>query len=134
MEIFDKIQLSLDPGEVAARLRFDPARAGFESLDELIALAQRLIRARAVYEGEYAPRKCRGMARRPARDALRGYRPGQHESRLARGLADNRANEALLHLRGHEEGRGRALDRQPAHGAAVAHFRGPIPFGRGGVG
>jgi hypothetical protein len=50
MEIIDQVPVILDLGEVASRLRFDPARAGFASLDELVTLAQRLIRPRAVYE------------------------------------------------------------------------------------
>ena len=53
METIDLIPVILDPGEIAARLRFDPDRAGFESLDELIALAQGLIRPRAVFEVAY---------------------------------------------------------------------------------
>src|SRR4030042_2072002 len=60
METIDLIPVTFDPGEMAARLRFDPARAGFESLDELIALAQRLIRARAVYEVAYIGGKGEG--------------------------------------------------------------------------
>ena len=60
METIDLIPVTFDPGEIAARLRFDPARAGFESLDELIALAQRLIRARAVYEVGYIGGKGEG--------------------------------------------------------------------------
>ena len=60
MEIIDKIPVILDPGEIAARLRFDPVRAGFESLDELIALSQGLIRPRAVYEVAYVGAKGEG--------------------------------------------------------------------------
>ena len=37
METIDLIPVTLDLGEIAARLRFDPVRAGFDSLDELIA-------------------------------------------------------------------------------------------------
>ncbi|OGD25152.1 MAG: hypothetical protein A2Y69_00520 [Candidatus Aminicenantes bacterium RBG_13_59_9] len=57
METIDLIPVILDPGEIAARLRFDPVRAGFESLDELIALAQRLIHPRAVYDVAYTGAK-----------------------------------------------------------------------------
>lgn len=53
METMDRIPVILDAGEVATRLRFDSVRAGFESLDELIALAQGLIKPRAVYEVAY---------------------------------------------------------------------------------
>jgi len=60
MEIIDKIPVILDPGEIAARLRFDPVRAGFESLDELLALALGLIRPRAVYEVAYTGAKGKG--------------------------------------------------------------------------
>ena len=44
-------------GELAARLRFDPARAGFDSLDELVALAQGLIRPQGVFEVGYVGAK-----------------------------------------------------------------------------
>lgn len=50
MEPIVPIPVILDPGEIALRLRFRPARAGLESPDGLIALAQGLIRPRAVYE------------------------------------------------------------------------------------
>jgi len=50
MEILDRIPVVLDATEMAARLRFDPERAGFESLDELTALAEGLIRPRGVFE------------------------------------------------------------------------------------
>jgi len=53
----DLIPVFLDPREIAVRLRFDPVRAGFESLDELIALAQGLIRPRAVYKVAYTGAK-----------------------------------------------------------------------------
>lgn len=53
METMDRIPVILDAGEVATRLRFDPVRAGFESMDELVALAQGLIKPRAVYEVAY---------------------------------------------------------------------------------
>ena len=57
METIDLIPVTLDPGEIAARLRFDPVRAGFDSLDGLVALARRLIRPRAVYEIAYTGAK-----------------------------------------------------------------------------
>lgn len=60
METMDRVPVSLDAGEIAARLRFDPVRAGFESLDELIALAQGLIRPRAVFEVAYIGAKGEG--------------------------------------------------------------------------
>ena len=50
MEIVDRIPISLDAAEIVKRLRFDPARAGVESLVELVALANCLIKARAVFE------------------------------------------------------------------------------------
>jgi hypothetical protein len=60
MEVIDMIPVILDPGEIAERLRFDPVRAGFESLDGLIGLAQGLIRPRAVYEVAYVGAKGEG--------------------------------------------------------------------------
>jgi hypothetical protein len=60
METIDLIPMTLDPGEIAARLRFDPVRAGFESMDELVALAQTLIHPRAVYEVAYTGSKGEG--------------------------------------------------------------------------
>ena len=53
MEIIDPIPVVLDAAEMAARLRFDPERAGFESLDELMALAGGLIRPRGVFDIAY---------------------------------------------------------------------------------
>jgi hypothetical protein len=61
MVTIDLIPVTLDKGEIAARLRFDPVRAGFESLDELIALARGLVRPRAVYEVAYVGAKGEGM-------------------------------------------------------------------------
>jgi hypothetical protein len=58
METIDRIPVTLDTREIAARLRFDPVRAGFESLDELVALAQSLIHPRAVFEVAYTGAKC----------------------------------------------------------------------------
>jgi hypothetical protein len=60
METIDLIPVILDPREIAARLRFDPVRAGFESMDELVALAQGLIQPRAVYEVAYTGAKGEG--------------------------------------------------------------------------
>jgi hypothetical protein len=53
METIGVIPAPLDVTVLAARLRFDPARAGFGSLDGLVALAQGLIAPRAVYEVAY---------------------------------------------------------------------------------
>ncbi len=60
METIDLIPVAFDPREIAVRLRFDPARAGFASLDELVALAQELIRPRAAYEVAYTGAKGEG--------------------------------------------------------------------------
>jgi hypothetical protein len=60
METIGRITITLSSRNVAARLRFDPARAGFESLDELVALAQGLIRPSAVYEVAYTGAKEEG--------------------------------------------------------------------------
>ena len=60
MEIVDRIPVTLDPVEIAARLRFDPARAGFASVDELVTLAQSLIRPRAVFDVAYVGEKGEG--------------------------------------------------------------------------
>jgi Vitamin B12 dependent methionine synthase, activation domain len=57
MELMDRIPVVLDAGEIAARLRFDPERAGFESLDGLVITAQGLIRPRAVFEVAYVGAK-----------------------------------------------------------------------------
>ena len=57
METIQFIPVSLDKREIAARLRFDPARAGFKSLDELIALAEGLIRPRGLFEVGYVGAK-----------------------------------------------------------------------------
>ena len=60
METTDLIPVALDPAKIAAQLRFDPVRAGFESLDELVGLAQSLIHPRAVYEVAYVGAKGEG--------------------------------------------------------------------------
>jgi hypothetical protein len=57
METTGPIPVVLDAGEIAARLRFDPVRAGFESLDELVARAQKLIEPRGVCEVGYVGEK-----------------------------------------------------------------------------
>jgi len=57
METTGAIPVVLDPVEIAARLRFDPARAGLESLDELVDLAQRLIQPRGICEVAYVGEK-----------------------------------------------------------------------------
>ena len=54
------IPIMLDSAEISGRLRFDPARAGFDSLDGLIELAERLICARAVYDVAYIGAKGEG--------------------------------------------------------------------------
>jgi hypothetical protein len=60
MEIVYRIPVTLDPAEMAARLRFDAARAGFASLGELVALAQDLMRPRAVFDVSYTGAKGEG--------------------------------------------------------------------------
>jgi hypothetical protein len=57
METFDFISVTLDQLELATKLRFDPARAGFDSLDGLAALAQGLVRPRGVFEVAYVGAK-----------------------------------------------------------------------------
>jgi len=57
METTGPIPVVLNVGEIAARLRFDPARAGFESMDELVALAQGLIQPRGICEVSYVGEK-----------------------------------------------------------------------------
>ena len=60
MDQFLTIPIMLNPAEISGRLRFDPTRAGFDSLDELIALAQGLILPRAVYDVAYIGAKGEG--------------------------------------------------------------------------
>src|SRR5512136_638251 len=50
MERIDPIPVVLEAAAVAERLRFDPRRAGFESLDELVRLAGGLIRPRGLWD------------------------------------------------------------------------------------
>jgi hypothetical protein len=60
METFRHIPLALDLVEICARLRFDPQRAGFESLDELIGQAQGLVGPRGVYDVAYVGERGEG--------------------------------------------------------------------------
>ncbi len=57
MEIIENIPANLVPEDVARRLRFNPARAGFPSLDELVELARSLADLRAVYEISFVGEK-----------------------------------------------------------------------------
>lgn len=57
MELVDRTPVVLDAAEITERLRFDPSRAGFDSLDELIVLAQGLIRPRGVFEVAFVGKK-----------------------------------------------------------------------------
>ncbi len=45
-----RIPVTLNPADVMVRLRFNPAREGFENLSELAALAQELIQPRGIFE------------------------------------------------------------------------------------
>jgi hypothetical protein len=49
----ESIPVILDPVEIAAGLRFDPARKAFVSLEELVALAQGLIHPRGCYHAAF---------------------------------------------------------------------------------
>ncbi len=60
MEIFDVLPVSLDPSDLAERLRFVPERAGFPSLDDLAGLARGLIAPLAVYDVAYIGAKGEG--------------------------------------------------------------------------
>jgi hypothetical protein len=53
MDRIDPIPVILDGGEIAQRLRFDPSRAGFESLDDLVHRARALIRPRGAWEAAF---------------------------------------------------------------------------------
>jgi hypothetical protein len=53
METIENIPLNLVPEDVAGRLRFNPTRAGFSSVDELVELARSLAGLRAVYDISY---------------------------------------------------------------------------------
>jgi len=48
-ETLDIVPVTLDPVEIAARLRLDPAKNALAGLDELVALARGLIRPRGFY-------------------------------------------------------------------------------------
>ena len=50
METIGLIPFVLDPVDILKRLRFDSARAGFESLDKLVDLAQRFIQPAEAYD------------------------------------------------------------------------------------
>jgi hypothetical protein len=50
MEKIDLIPVTLGPSDIGGRLRFDPDRAGFDSLDELIGIIQELIHPRGAYD------------------------------------------------------------------------------------
>ena len=52
-----RIPVILDNVEIAARLRFNPEKAGFKSLDELIAVAQGLMRPQGLYEVAFVEAK-----------------------------------------------------------------------------
>ncbi|MFZ2054642.1 MAG: vitamin B12 dependent-methionine synthase activation domain-containing protein [Candidatus Aminicenantales bacterium] len=53
MEIIENIPVSLEPEDVARRLRVDPARAGFAVVGEVAGIARPLIHLRAVCEISY---------------------------------------------------------------------------------
>jgi hypothetical protein len=53
MEMVENIPVSLDPGDVARRLRVDPARPGFAVVCEVLGLARSLVHLRAVYDISY---------------------------------------------------------------------------------
>lgn len=63
MELVESIPFDLDAAEIAVRLRFDPSKAGFASLDELVATARRLARPRAVFEVAYIEAREEGRVR-----------------------------------------------------------------------
>jgi hypothetical protein len=53
MERIAPIPVVLEGAAIAERLRFDPGRAGFESLDGLVGLASRLIHPRGLWEAAF---------------------------------------------------------------------------------
>jgi hypothetical protein len=57
MPTSDAIPVRFEPGEVALRLRLDPAREGFDGFEGLVAVAQALIMPRAAYEIAYIGEK-----------------------------------------------------------------------------
>jgi hypothetical protein len=60
MDVIDRLPIVLDPAEIAARLRFDPARAGMPDLDHLIDRVRGLLEPKAVYESGYVGAKGEG--------------------------------------------------------------------------
>lgn len=60
MELTGPISAALGLEEIAVRLRFDPARAGFDSLGELVGQARELIRPRAIYAVAFVGAKGEG--------------------------------------------------------------------------
>ena len=57
MVIVDPIPVTFDLEEVSARLRYDAARAGFDSLEGLVTLSHELTKPRAAYEISYVGNK-----------------------------------------------------------------------------
>jgi hypothetical protein len=53
MEIVENIPVSLDPEDIARRLRVDPTRPGFAVVSEVVGLARSLIHLKAVYDISY---------------------------------------------------------------------------------
>jgi hypothetical protein len=53
MEIVTNIPLSLEPKDIARRLRMDPARPGFAVVSEVVGLARSLIHLKAIYDISY---------------------------------------------------------------------------------
>jgi hypothetical protein len=53
MEIIENIPVSLEPEDIARRLRVNPARAGFVVVKEMAGLARSLVRMKAVYDVSY---------------------------------------------------------------------------------
>ncbi len=53
MEIIENIPVSLEPEDIARRLRVDPARPGYAIVSEMAGLARSLVRMKAVYDASY---------------------------------------------------------------------------------
>lgn len=53
MERLDRIPVAWEAPEIASRLRFDPARAGSLTLDDLVGQARGLIRLRGIWEAAF---------------------------------------------------------------------------------
>ena len=53
MEIVNNIPISLEPEDIARRLRVDPARPGYAVVSEVAGLARSLIHLKAVYDISY---------------------------------------------------------------------------------